>query len=212
MKKNKTTSTILAICWPGLGQFYNGEVAKGILVGLSSWLIIPWILGIWDARVTSEKMNKGEKTIRPINYLAMGIYLVTVLVLMMIAVWGKIPKDKMDLVAMLRGVEPILIWVISTNIFISVQAFLIEKKHSLYALITAFLIATVLASVGKLIFSLVMSFTDLAISGSGTYIVLFAGISEGLAVFFISIHLIIPSVIAFGSIIAIRKILSIQEE
>lgn len=49
----------------GLGQFYNGQTAKGLLIFFTFWLIIPWILGIIDAYKTAEKINRGEIIVKP---------------------------------------------------------------------------------------------------------------------------------------------------
>lgn len=57
-KKSPTTAAFLSLIWTGLGQIYNGQVAKGIflwilcLIGLICGLvvgIIIWIYSIWDA-------------------------------------------------------------------------------------------------------------------------------------------------------------------
>lgn len=44
----------------GLGQIYNGQVGKGLLILFTSWLIIPYIIGIVDAYNTANKINRGE--------------------------------------------------------------------------------------------------------------------------------------------------------
>jgi len=58
---------------PGLGQIYNGEISKGIIlmiaqvinfclifvaIGLITYPIT-WGYGIWDAYTTAEKYNEG---------------------------------------------------------------------------------------------------------------------------------------------------------
>lgn len=50
----------LSLIIPGLGQFYNGQVGKGILVFLTSWLIFPWVIGIIDAYGTAKKIREGK--------------------------------------------------------------------------------------------------------------------------------------------------------
>lgn len=53
-------AAILSFVVAGLGQIYNGQVGKGILIFLTSWLIVPWIIGIVDAYRTAKKINLGE--------------------------------------------------------------------------------------------------------------------------------------------------------
>ena len=57
-KKSPTTAAFLSFLWTGLGQIYNGQVAKGIflwifcLIGLLCGLIVGiliWLYGMWDA-------------------------------------------------------------------------------------------------------------------------------------------------------------------
>lgn len=48
----------------GLGQIYNGQIGKGILIFFTAWLIIPWIIGIVDAYRIAVKINKGELVIK----------------------------------------------------------------------------------------------------------------------------------------------------
>jgi len=50
----------LSMFFPGIGQVYNGQVGKGILVFSTCWLIIPWIYGIVDAYAIAVKLNRGE--------------------------------------------------------------------------------------------------------------------------------------------------------
>lgn len=44
--------------FPGLGQFYNGEVLKGIVIFFTSFLILPWFYGIFDAYFTARRINR----------------------------------------------------------------------------------------------------------------------------------------------------------
>jgi TM2 domain-containing membrane protein YozV len=61
----------LSFILPGLGQIYNGDIGKGIIMIIISvimwaliWLLIPgivilvlWIYGIYDAYKTAERIN-----------------------------------------------------------------------------------------------------------------------------------------------------------
>jgi TM2 domain-containing membrane protein YozV/Tfp pilus assembly protein PilE len=53
-------AAILSFIIAGLGQVYNGQVWKGLLVFLTSWLILPWIVGIFDAYFAAKKINEGK--------------------------------------------------------------------------------------------------------------------------------------------------------
>lgn len=51
---------VLSFIIGGLGQIYNGQIAKGVLLLFTSWLIIPWIIGIFDAYRVAAKIRSGE--------------------------------------------------------------------------------------------------------------------------------------------------------
>ena len=53
-------AAILSFIVAGLGQMYNGQVWKGLLIFITSLLLIPWIIGIFDAYFVAKKINKGE--------------------------------------------------------------------------------------------------------------------------------------------------------
>jgi TM2 domain-containing membrane protein YozV len=71
--KNPGVAAVLSFFWAGLGQIYNGEISKGILLlvlyFISAWLMfvvigfittpILWIFGMVDAYRTAEKINAG---------------------------------------------------------------------------------------------------------------------------------------------------------
>jgi TM2 domain-containing membrane protein YozV len=70
--KNSGVAAVLSFLWVGLGQIYNGELAKGILlmvVYVFSWLMmfviigffttpVLWVWGIYDAYTTAERINR----------------------------------------------------------------------------------------------------------------------------------------------------------
>lgn len=58
-KKSPILAAILSFCLGGLGQVYNGQPGKGLLIFFTSILIIPWIIGIFDAYITANKINNG---------------------------------------------------------------------------------------------------------------------------------------------------------
>ncbi len=53
-------AAILSLLFPGMGQCYNGQLMKGLLVFITSVLIFPWIYGVYDAYTTADLMNKGQ--------------------------------------------------------------------------------------------------------------------------------------------------------
>ena len=52
-------AAILSFIIGGAGQIYNGQPIKGVLILLTSWLVIPWIYGIYDAYATAKKISAG---------------------------------------------------------------------------------------------------------------------------------------------------------
>jgi TM2 domain-containing membrane protein YozV len=72
-EKSPGLAAVLSFFWAGLGQIYNGEISKGILLivvyaiscGLMALVIgffttpILWIYGMVDAYKTAEKFNAG---------------------------------------------------------------------------------------------------------------------------------------------------------
>jgi TM2 domain-containing membrane protein YozV len=70
--KNPSIAALLSVLWPGAGQIYNGEMAKGIpmlcihlsavfgLLCCIAWVVWPvlWIWSIVDAYQSAEKINR----------------------------------------------------------------------------------------------------------------------------------------------------------
>lgn len=67
-EKNPFLAGLASFLFAGLGQVYNGQFAKGVLILggalLGSFLIIPgiliWLYGLYDAYRTAKKMNAGS--------------------------------------------------------------------------------------------------------------------------------------------------------
>lgn len=72
--KNSILAAVASFVIPGLGQIYNGQIMKGLilivlalfsaalfpfLIGFATYFII-WIFSIYDAYQTAEKINAGE--------------------------------------------------------------------------------------------------------------------------------------------------------
>ena len=74
-EKNPLLALLLSFVLSGLGQIYNGELNKGIILLVAyfiSWFLtmffigccttpVVWLYGMYDAYTTAEKINKGEK-------------------------------------------------------------------------------------------------------------------------------------------------------
>lgn len=70
--KNPGLAAVLSFFYMGLGQIYNGQIAKGILFIIAytiSWILVVlviglittpilWVYGIWDAYKSAEKINR----------------------------------------------------------------------------------------------------------------------------------------------------------
>ncbi len=69
--KNPSIAAVLSFFWMGLGQVYNGQIAKGVAFIVAyavSWVLmfvviglittpILWIYGMYDAYKSAEKVN-----------------------------------------------------------------------------------------------------------------------------------------------------------
>jgi TM2 domain-containing membrane protein YozV len=70
--KNPTVATLLSLVISGLGQFYNGQIFKGIAFFgtmviswlltwvFIGWILVPivWILGMVDANTSAKRINQ----------------------------------------------------------------------------------------------------------------------------------------------------------
>lgn len=79
--KNPGLAAILSFFFMGLGQIYNGQIAKGIIfmvIYFISFLLmfviigfittpILFIWGIWDAYKSAEKINRDIASAQPVN-------------------------------------------------------------------------------------------------------------------------------------------------
>lgn len=59
-KKNPGLAVLLSAFIPGLGQFYNGQIGKGLFF-LITWVsLITWPFAVTDAWETATKINQAE--------------------------------------------------------------------------------------------------------------------------------------------------------
>ncbi|MDD5584266.1 MAG: hypothetical protein PHV55_04335 [Candidatus Omnitrophica bacterium] len=63
-ERSPILAAILSFVIAGTGQFYNGQIGKGVLFFFTSWLIIPWGIGIFDAYRTAKKINEGKISVK----------------------------------------------------------------------------------------------------------------------------------------------------
>lgn len=75
--KSPGLAAVLSFFLPGLGQIYNGQIAKGlffvVLAAVFGWLTVVvigfllypilWVYGIYDAYKTAERINAGRGTV-----------------------------------------------------------------------------------------------------------------------------------------------------
>jgi tetratricopeptide (TPR) repeat protein len=93
-EKNPVIAACCSAAIPGLGQVYNGELWKGIIVFALTlmgivFLLIPglmvWMFGVFSAYTTAGKMNSGEYPSRPASYREMLIFAVAAMIIIIIA-------------------------------------------------------------------------------------------------------------------------------
>ena len=57
MKKNVGLITLISLFIPGGGQIYLAQYLKSVVILIFSWLIIPWLYGIYDAHTAASRYN-----------------------------------------------------------------------------------------------------------------------------------------------------------
>lgn len=93
--KNTSVAGFCSSVLPGLGQVYNGEIAKGYLLflltlaGLFLFLIpgiVVWLYSLYDAYAVAGKMNSGAMEARPASGLQMVIFIIVAIIVVVAAV------------------------------------------------------------------------------------------------------------------------------
>jgi hypothetical protein len=56
--KNPGVALLLAIIFPGAGQFYNGHFGKGLFVLFTCWLVLPYLWSWYDAYSCAKRINR----------------------------------------------------------------------------------------------------------------------------------------------------------
>jgi len=81
----------------GLGQLYNGQAGKGILIFVTSCFIFPWIIGIFDAYSTARRLKEDNRPVKKrvgcMIALIIGILVMTVLFFISIVVGALLAAD-----------------------------------------------------------------------------------------------------------------------
>jgi TM2 domain-containing membrane protein YozV len=84
-EKNPAFAAGLSLFFPGLGQVYNGETGKGVLVlfGVLAGLLVMlipgvavWLFGIYDAWATARQMNAGTVPFREVRLVTVLLFMV----------------------------------------------------------------------------------------------------------------------------------------
>ncbi|MFH1753609.1 MAG: hypothetical protein ABH875_05445 [Candidatus Omnitrophota bacterium] len=83
-------AAILSFIIGGAGQMYNGETGKGILIFFTSWLVIPWLYGIFNAYLTAKKIKEGAITPKTQSGCLIAPVIIAPLIFLIIPVFGLI--------------------------------------------------------------------------------------------------------------------------
>ena len=61
-EKNPVVAFLLSFLIPGLGQIYNGQVAKGLVLLVLAIFLCPivWVVSIVDAVMIARKLQQGQ--------------------------------------------------------------------------------------------------------------------------------------------------------
>ncbi len=58
--RDPVLAAVLSIIIPGGGQVYNHHFLKGILIFATSFLVVPYILGVLDAYICARSINRRQ--------------------------------------------------------------------------------------------------------------------------------------------------------
>ena len=59
-RRKPDLAALLSALVPGLGQAYNGQTLKGLLIAATCWMVLPWGFGVVDAIRVAERINRNE--------------------------------------------------------------------------------------------------------------------------------------------------------
>ena len=58
--KSPLLAAALSAVFPGMGQAYNGQLGKAVLIFITAILVVPWIYGIYDAYQDARRIQRQE--------------------------------------------------------------------------------------------------------------------------------------------------------
>ena len=94
-EKNPVLAAVCSLFIPGLGQVYDGKMARGFaiffgtLIGLFIYILpgaIVWLFGIYDAYSTAKKMNNKEIPFLPTKTAHLIIFIILAIIIVAIVV------------------------------------------------------------------------------------------------------------------------------
>jgi hypothetical protein len=69
------TALLFGLLVPGLGQLYNGDYLKAVIIFLTGWLLLPWVYGLFDAVLVAQEIAEGKRLEQgiPPGYIILGL-------------------------------------------------------------------------------------------------------------------------------------------
>jgi TM2 domain-containing membrane protein YozV len=95
-EKSSFVAVLCSFFIPGLGQVYNGETEKGILIYLGTLIgififfipgLIIWISGLYDSYSTAKKMNNKEIAFKPTKTAHMILFFILAVIIAAIVIF-----------------------------------------------------------------------------------------------------------------------------
>jgi len=95
-EKSSFIAILCSFFIPGLGQVYNGETEKGVIIFLATLFgafifIIPgvvvWVYGMYDAYTIAKKMNNKEIPFKPTKAAHMILFFMLVVIIITIVIF-----------------------------------------------------------------------------------------------------------------------------
>ena len=89
-EKSPFLAVLCSFFIPGLGQVYDGETARGLLIFLGSLIgffiyiipgVIVWIFGMYDAYSIAKKMNKKEIPFKPTKTAHLILFIILAIII-----------------------------------------------------------------------------------------------------------------------------------
>jgi TM2 domain-containing membrane protein YozV len=95
-EKSSFIAILCSLFIPGLGQVYNGETEKGVIIFLATLIgafifiipgVIVWIYGMYDAYTIAKKMNNKEIPFKPTKAAHMILFFMLVVIITAIVIF-----------------------------------------------------------------------------------------------------------------------------